>query len=58
MSHRNRREFLADVGCGMLVAGVGSSVAFDMGLASAATAEGDKAAIRFGADIEPLVLLM
>jgi hypothetical protein len=42
----------------MLVAGVGSSVAFDMGLAAAAAADGDKAAIRFGADIEPLVLLM
>ncbi len=30
MNHRNRREFLADVGRGMLVASVGSALAADM----------------------------
>jgi len=60
MNARNRREFLSDVGRGMLVAGVGSSVAFDMGLVRAAA--GDAAAdakdrISFG-KLEPLVVLM
>lgn len=58
MRNSNRREFLADVGRGMLVAGMGTALATDMGLApawAAETAEG--AAITFG-DMEPLVRLM
>lgn len=55
---RNRREFLAEVGRGMLVAGVGANVAFDMGLASAAAANGEtRGKLDFG-PIEPLVALM
>ncbi len=52
----NRRDFLADVGCGMLLASVGSAVAGELGLASAAAAEG-KGSLSFG-DLEPLVGLM
>ncbi len=52
----NRRKFLADVGCGMLVAGVGSHLAFDLGLCSASAAEFDEL-VRFG-DLEPLVQFM
>ena len=37
-SRYDRREFLADVGRGMLVASVGPALALDMGLASAAMA--------------------
>jgi hypothetical protein len=51
-----RREFLADVGRGMLVASVGYSVATDLGLAPALASEHDDRLI-FGA-IEPLVSLM
>ena len=39
MDPRNRRQFLADVGRGMLVASVGSTLAVDMGLASARAEE-------------------
>lgn len=56
MSHRNRREFLADVGRGMLVASVGSAVASDMGLAPAWAADATSR-LTFGA-LEPLVTLM
>jgi hypothetical protein len=49
----SRREFLADVGKGMLVASVGSAVAADLGLASANASEG-KEALDFG-KLEPLV---
>jgi hypothetical protein len=56
MLNRNRREFLADVGKGMLIAGVGATVAADLGLAPGFAAEGsDK--LSFG-DREPLVALM
>src|SRR5687768_2459956 len=58
MQHRSRRQFLSDVGQGMLVASVGSALAFDMGLASRALAEDTaKKRLTFGA-IEPLVTLM
>src|SRR5690606_25944076 len=57
MDPRNRREFLADVGRGMLVAGVGSSLAADLGLAPAWAGE-DERPLVFGRDIEPLVALM
>ncbi len=40
MSRYRRREFLADVGRGMLVASVGSALAQDLGLAPAALADG------------------
>ena len=54
--NRNRREFLADVGKGMLLASVGSAVAYDLGLTTAFAAEG-KDTLSFG-DREPLVALM
>jgi hypothetical protein len=55
---RSRREFLADVGRGMLVAGVGYSTALDLGLSTASAAEGAEAnALTFGS-LEPLVGLM
>src|SRR5271163_2166202 len=57
MSDRSRREFLADVGRGMLVASVGSNLAVDMGLASARAADGAADRLEFGS-LEPLVLLM
>jgi hypothetical protein len=56
MMNRNRREFLADVGKGMLLASVGPALAFDLGLAPANAAEG-KDVLSFG-DREPLVALM
>lgn len=56
MGERNRREFLADVGRGMLVAGVGSAFASELGImqAFAADADGD---LDFG-KLEPLVAMM
>jgi hypothetical protein len=53
---RDRREFLADVGRGMLVASVGSTIALDLGLSSAYAFEGGEA-LTFG-DMEPLVSMM
>ena len=44
MSRYRRREFLADVGRGMLVASVGSALAQDLGLAPAALADDGAAA--------------
>ena len=55
MTPRSRREFLSVVGCGMLVAGVGSSVAFDLGLANAFA--DDVPRLTFD-KLEPLVSLM
>ena len=52
-----RREFLADVGRGMLVASVGATLAQDLGLAPAALAEDTAGRLTFGA-MEPLVALM
>jgi hypothetical protein len=67
MKPRNRREFLADVGSGMLTAGVGASLFFDMGLTPVRAADaykssgqkptGDKTPLNFG-ELEPLVSLM
>src|SRR5258708_2026802 len=51
-----RREFLADVGKGMLVASVGAGLATDLGL-SPALADSRKETLDFGA-LEPLVDLM
>ena len=57
MSGYRRREFLADVGRGMLVASVGSVLSQDLGLASTALADGGTNRLTFGS-IEPLVALM
>ncbi len=53
---RRRREFMADVGRGMLVASIGSTLAIDLGVASAQASEGDSR-LDFG-PLEPLVTLM
>lgn len=57
MSHTSRREFLADVGRGMLVASVGSTMAQDLGLAAPALAEESARRLTFG-PLEPLANLM
>src|SRR5207248_1978883 len=56
MSGRNRREFLADVGRGMVIASVGPAVAADLGLATARAADAPDR-LTFG-PLEPLVGLM
>ncbi|MCA9054611.1 MAG: hypothetical protein KDA75_12290 [Planctomycetaceae bacterium] len=53
MSRRSRRCFLSDVGRGMLVAGLGSTAATELGLANAAAFDG-KSRLNFGT-LEPLV---
>ncbi len=53
---RNRRQFLAEVGEGMLVASVGYATAIEMGLAPA-RAEEAPGSLTFG-PLEPLVALM
>ena len=57
MDRHRRREFLANVGRGMLVATVGPALAQDLGLASSALADGADGHLRFG-PMEPLVTLM
>jgi hypothetical protein len=57
MSRYRRREFLADVGRGMLVASVGATLAEDLGLAPAALADEGTTRLTFG-PMEPLVALM
>ena len=52
----DRREFLADVGRGMLIAAVGSTTAADLGLGSVSAGE-EPERLTFG-PIEPLVTLM
>ena len=56
MMQRSRREFLADVGRGMLIAGVGPALAADLGLGSVRAADAPEA-LNFG-KLEPLVCLM
>ncbi|HZV06498.1 MAG TPA: hypothetical protein VE999_15565 [Gemmataceae bacterium] len=56
MRDKNRREFLADVGRGMLVASLGSVVAADLEVAPAWAGEGGEP-LTFGT-MEPLVELM
>ena len=56
MMNHTRREFLADVGKGMLLASVGPALAADLGLAPAWAGEGPER-LSFG-DREPLVALM
>ncbi|MDB5351668.1 MAG: hypothetical protein JWN86_2915 [Planctomycetota bacterium] len=56
----NRRDFLADVGRGMLVAGIGLGTAMDLGLTSASAMDDPKKkpeSLDFGS-MEPLVALM
>src|SRR6266849_5874913 len=53
---RSRRDFLADVGKGMLIAGVGSQLAADMGLGTAWAGDAPER-LNFG-KLEPLVGLM
>jgi hypothetical protein len=59
MTHRpSRRDFMADVGKGVLVASMGATLAADLGLAAAAEGAAEAPnALAFGA-IEPLVDLM
>jgi len=47
MTARNRREFLESVGCGMLVAGLGSALVQELGLSTAFAGETD-APLTFG----------
>lgn len=56
MIQRSRREFLADVGRGMLIAGVGYTTALDLGLSRALADDGQES-LSFG-PLEPLVSLM
>src|SRR6185437_7260599 len=55
-SVRNRREFLAEVGRGMVLATVGGAVAADLGLVHA-SAEEEPRPLAFGS-LEPLVQFM
>ncbi len=57
MAANSRREFLADVGKGMLIAGLGPALAADLGLARATAAEAGRDRLNFGS-MEPLVALM
>jgi hypothetical protein len=58
MNPNSRREFLANVGQGMLVASVGSALALDLGLTTRAFADGaGEKRLTFGA-MEPLVAIM
>lgn len=58
MNPNSRREFLTDVGRGMLVAGLGSGLATDLGLASKHAFAGDaRARLTFG-PLESLASLM
>src|SRR5262245_48505173 len=56
MIRNTRREFLGDVGRGMLLAGLGTSLTSDLGLARV-FADDTAEALSFGA-LEPLVALM
>ena len=56
MDNHSRRRFLSDVGKGMLVAGIGSNLAMELGICSAFANE-DAASLTFGS-LEPLVDLM
>ncbi len=55
MEQQSRREFLADVGKGMLVASIGTTLATDLGITPAEAAESGR--ITFG-KLEPLADLM
>ncbi len=55
MLKRTRRELFADVGRGMIAAGLGYSLAADLGFRTAWAAEGDR--LTFG-DLDPLVTFL
>ena len=55
-SKTSRRQFLSDVGCGVLVASVGATMATELGLSKSLAAEPGKS-LEFGA-LESLVALM
>ena len=57
MAASNRREFLADVGRGMLIASLGPALAADLGVARTKASEAGSDRLYFGA-MEPLVGLM
>jgi hypothetical protein len=57
MNNRNRREFLSDVGKGMLIASVGPALVAELGLAPRAFGADGTDRLTFG-DREPLVALM
>jgi hypothetical protein len=57
MQASDRRQFLADVGKGMLIAGLGPALAADLGLARANAGDAGPDRLNFGA-LEPLVALM
>ncbi len=56
MRQTNRREFMKDVGSGMLIAGVGASLATELGCSSAFAFDSDES-LSFG-ELDPLVDLM
>ncbi len=56
MFRSSRRQFLSEIGRGMLLAGLGSSLASDLGIATSEGAE-DDGALAFGV-LEPLVTQM
>lgn len=56
MKCENRRAFLQEVGQGMLIAGLGSALASDLGISTAWAGEGQDR-LTFG-DLEPLVSLL
>ena len=56
MSKRTRRELFADVGRGMIAAGVGTALASDLGFGTAWAAE-DAGRLTFG-DLDPLVTFL
>ena len=56
MNPRTRREFLKDVGAGVVLASVGSSLATDLGFSTAYAQQGAER-LTFG-NLEPLVSLM
>src|SRR5437870_13817190 len=53
---RNRRQFMEDVGSGMLLAGLGGALAGDLGISTAFAKEG-AASLDFGS-LRPMVQLM
>src|SRR6516164_3116509 len=57
MRANSRREFLADVGRGMLIASLGPALAADLGLARAEAGEAGSSRLNFGA-MEPLVAML
>src|SRR5262245_38328356 len=57
MSRTHRREFLGEVGRGMLVASLGSTLAQDLGLSSSSFAQESGKRLPFG-PLEPLATLM